>query len=112
LRVFGSVTHVTSVTNCYVVSQLLFAGIGHSESTRKLSSIEDRGQTDDVFTLTCHLQFQSPANHGIGPHICKRLRPKISWFERQSAWNRRTDRQADKQTDGGGCTIQDFAKPW
>jgi len=66
--------------------------------TRKLSSIEDRGQTDRVLTLTCDLQFQSSANHGSHPHTCRRSRPKVSWFERQSG-NRRTD----GRTDGGDC---------
>jgi len=28
-------------------------------NTRKLSSIDDRGQTDRILTLTCEFQFQS-----------------------------------------------------
>jgi len=47
-----------------------------------LSFIEDRGLTDCVLTLTRDLQFQAPASHGSDPHTRKRLRPKVSRFER------------------------------
>jgi len=43
----------------------LWSWITHTHAkTRKLSSIEDRGQTDRVLTLTGDFQFQSPASHG------------------------------------------------
>jgi len=71
-----------------------------SYQTRKLSSIEDRGRTDRVLTLTYDLQFQSSASHGSDPHISKRSRPKVSRLERQSG-----NRRMDRQTDGGDCVV-------
>ena len=72
-----------------------------TEKTRKLSSIEDRGQTDRILILTCDFQFQSPTSHGSDPHTCKRptahsllLTAKVSQFESQSG-NRRTDRRTE-----------------
>ena len=39
---------------------------------------------NSILTLISDLQFQSPANYGSDSYICKKSRPKVSQFERQS----------------------------
>jgi len=59
--------------------------------TRKLSSIEDRGQTDHVrvgfgvrvmVRVMVELDLQSQDSYGHDTYTCKRSRPKVSCFKR------------------------------
>jgi len=65
------------------------------ETTRKLSSIEDRGQTDRVLTLTYDIQFQS-------------LRAIVVTYTRakdqgQTSVGSKDRVETDRRTDGGDC---------
>jgi len=56
------------------------------DDTKILSSIENRGETDCILTLTLtgDFQFQSAVSHVGDPHTCKISRRKVSQFERCS----------------------------
>jgi len=83
--------------------------------TRKLSSIEDRNQTDRVrvwvgveigvrvrgLTLSSDLDLQSQVSYGHDPHTCKRSRSKVIRFKSLSENRRRTDGRI--RTDVGDC---------
>ena len=61
------------------------ASFVRSDRTRKLSSIEDRGQTDHVrvevrVKVRVDLDLQSQESYGHDPYTCKRSRSKVSQF--------------------------------
>jgi len=94
LRMCGSLTWLTGDWNWR--SQVKVKTRLVSPETRKPSSLEDRGQTDHVLTLsltlTCDLRFESLVSHGSDPHTCKGSRPKG-----QSVWKRvETDGWTDR----------------
>jgi len=92
---FKSVRDWMEVMTCFICGWWVTAAL-----TRKLSSTEDRDQTDCVLaltlTLTCDLQFHSPASYGSDPHMQKikakgQSVQKMEWKQKKRWMDRRTE---------------------